>query len=133
MSVVVEPVLGRQHRRTQRRVQRVPAPATGERRAPAHHPRPPARPLGRAMAGPGWNPGLSYNEPLARLWGTDWAYGLKLESRATSDLHFSAVGSWIQDWEADKYDPDHTGTPSALRGANHAVSLATRFRGINGT
>jgi hypothetical protein len=89
--------------------------------------------LPKLWAGPGWNTGLRGNEPLAALWGTDWAYALKLDSAPTSDLRFRAIGTLTQDWEADRYDPDITGTPSIARGADHAVNLVTRFRGVNAT
>jgi hypothetical protein len=88
--------------------------------------------LPKLWAGPGWNTGLSYNEPLASLWGTDWAYALKLES-AFKDFRFKGIGTLTQDWEADKYDADRTGTPSIARGADNAVNLLTRFRGVNAT
>lgn len=89
--------------------------------------------LPKLWAGPGWNTGLKENEPLASLWGTDWAYAFKLESQTTNDLRLRAVGSVTQDWEADRYDADRTGTPSVDRGADHAVNLVTRFRGANAT
>lgn len=89
--------------------------------------------LPKLWAGPGWNTGLSYNEPLASLWGTDWAYALKIDSTPFADLKLRAIGTVVQDWEADRYDPDRTGTPSAARGADHGVNLVTRFRGINAT
>jgi hypothetical protein len=87
----------------------------------------------KLWAGPGWNTGLKDNEPLASLWGTDWAYALKVDSTPITDLKLRAIGTVVQDWEADRYDPDRTGTPSTTRGADHAVALLTRFRGINGT
>jgi hypothetical protein len=87
----------------------------------------------KLWAGPGWNTGLKDNEPLAALWGTDWAYALKLDSTPLSDLRLRAIGTVVQDWEADRYDPDRTGISSRARGADHAVALSTRFRGINGT
>jgi hypothetical protein len=89
--------------------------------------------LPKLWAGPGWNTGLSSNEPLASLWGTDWAYALKLDSTPHPDFRFRAVGSVVQDWEADKYDPDKTGSPSVQRGADMAVNMVTRFRGVNAT
>ncbi len=89
--------------------------------------------LPKLWAGPGWNTGLRNNEPLAALWGTDWAYALKFTSQPISDLRLRAIGTLTQDWEADKYDPDRTGIASAARGADHAVDLSTRFRGGNVT
>ena len=89
--------------------------------------------LPKLWAGPGWNTGLKDNEPLASLWGTDWAYALKIDSTPFADLKIKAIGTLVQDWEADRYDPDRTGTPSVARSADHAVNLVTRFRGINGT
>jgi hypothetical protein len=89
--------------------------------------------LPKLWAGPGWQTGLKDNDPLASLYGTDWAFAAKLESRATGDLRLRAVGSWVQDWEADRNSPFLTGAPDAARGADHSVRLATRFRGLNGT
>ena len=89
--------------------------------------------LPKLYVGPGWNTGLSYNELLASLWGTDWAYALKVDSTPFADLKLKAIGTVTQDWEADRYDPDRTGVPSSARGADHAVNLVTRFRGINAT
>jgi hypothetical protein len=39
----------------------------------------------------------------------------------------------VQDWEADRNSPFLTGAPDAARGADHSVSLANRFRGLNAT
>jgi hypothetical protein len=89
--------------------------------------------LPKLWAGPGWNTGLKDNEPLAALWGTDWAYAVKLDSTPFADLRLKAIGTLTQDWEADRYDPDRTGAQSVARGADHAVNLVTRFRGINAT
>jgi hypothetical protein len=89
--------------------------------------------LPKLWAGPGWNTGLKDSEPKAYLYGTDWAFAAKLESRTTEELRLRFVGSWIQDWEADRYSPSLTGDPSADRGADHSVALATRFRGFNAT
>ena len=89
--------------------------------------------LPKLWAGPGWNTGLRNNEPLAYLYGTDWAFAAKLESRAISDLKLRLIGTMLRDWEADRYSPFLTGAPDAARGADHSVSLATRFRGLNAT
>ena len=89
--------------------------------------------LPKLWAGPGWNTGLSYNEPLAYLYGTDWGFAAKLESRPIEDLRVRAIGNWLQDWEADRYSPFLTGPPNAARNADHSVALATRFRGLNAT
>src|SRR5262249_48149963 len=85
--------------------------------------------LPKLWAGPGWNTGIAFNDPLAGLYGTDWAFAAKAESQASEDLHWRLIGSWIQDWEADRYSPSLTGAA----GADHSVSLATRFRGLNAT
>jgi hypothetical protein len=87
----------------------------------------------KLWAGPGWQTGLSYNDPLAGLWGTDWAFALKLESRIGDDLRLRLIGALLNDWEADRYSPMLTGPPSAERGADHSVAWDTRFRGANGT
>jgi hypothetical protein len=89
--------------------------------------------LPKLWAGPGWQTGLSYNDPKAYLYGTDWAFAVKLESRPTDDWRFKLIGTLIQDWEADKYSPMLTGPASAARDANHSVQLSSRFRGINAT
>lgn len=89
--------------------------------------------LPKLWAGPGWNTGLRNNEPLAGLYGTDWAFAGKLESRAVSDLKLRLIGTMLRDWEADRYSPSLTGPPDAARGADHSVGLATRFRGLNAT
>ena len=89
--------------------------------------------LPKLWAGPGWQTGLSANDSLASLYGTDWAFAAKLQSRPTDSLQLRLIGSWAQDWEADRNDPMLTGTPSASRNADHNVGLVTRFRGINAT
>ncbi len=67
--------------------------------------------LPKLWAGPGWNTGLSGNEPKAFLYGTDWAFAAKLESRVTDAIRVRFVGNLLQDWEADRYDPMLTGAP----------------------
>lgn len=89
--------------------------------------------LPKLWAGPGWQTGVSGNDPKAALYGTDWAFAAKLEARPTEDLRFKVIGSLLQDWEADRYSPMLTGDASAARGADHSVALASRFRGINAT
>jgi hypothetical protein len=89
--------------------------------------------LPKLWAGPGWQTGLSYNDPKAYLYGTDWAFAAKLESKVSDDVRLRLIGSLIQDWEADKYSPMLTGAADAARGADHNVSLASRFRGVNTT
>jgi len=89
--------------------------------------------LPKLWAGPGWQTGLKDSDPLAALWGTDWAFAAKLGSRPTRDLRFTLIGALIKDWEADRYSPMLTGPPNADRGANHSVGLVTRFTGANAT
>jgi hypothetical protein len=89
--------------------------------------------LPKLWAGPGWNTGLKDNESKASLYGTDWAFAAKLESRVSPELRLRLIGSWLQDWEADRYDPTLTGPADASRGADHNVAWSTRFRGVNGT
>ncbi len=89
--------------------------------------------LPKLWAGPGWQTGLKDSDPLAYLYGTDWAFAGKLESRPIDDLRLKGILTWAQDWEADRYSPMLTGPPDASRGADHSVGLSTRFRGINGT
>jgi hypothetical protein len=89
--------------------------------------------LPKLWAGPGWQTGLSYNDPKAYLYGTDWGFAGKLESRVTEDVRVKLIGTLVQDWEADRYDPMLTGAASAARQADHNVALATRFQGINAT
>lgn len=89
--------------------------------------------LPKLWAGPGWQTGLKDNDSLARLYGTDWAFAAKLESRPFDDLRLRAIGAYLKDWEADRFSPMLTGAPDAARGADHSVKLATRFRGENAT
>jgi opacity protein-like surface antigen len=89
--------------------------------------------LPKLWAGPGWQTGLRDNDPLASVYGTDWAFAAKVESRPIEDLRAKLVGSWLQDWEADKNSPFLTGRPDAARDADHSVALSTRFRGLNAT
>jgi len=89
--------------------------------------------LPKLWAGPGWQTGLKDNDTLAKLFGTDWGFAAKFESRPIDDLRLKLIGTYLKDWEADRYSPMLTGAPDAARGADHSVSLATRFRGINGT
>ena len=87
----------------------------------------------KLWAGPGWQTGIKDNDPKASLYGTDWAFAAKLDSQTTSELRTRLIATWLQDWEADKYSPFLTGTPSAARNADHGVALDTRFRGVNVT
>jgi len=87
----------------------------------------------KLWAGPGWKTGLKDNDPLAGLYGTDWAFAAKIESRPFADLRLKLIGAYLKDWEADKYSPMLTGPPDAARGADHSVALSTRFRGVNAT
>ncbi len=94
--------------------------------------------LPKLWAGPGWNTGIpgdsgAGGDALAGLYATDWAFAAKLESRLSDQLRLRAIGTWVQDWEADKYSPFLTGAPDAARGADHSVALSTRFRGVNAT
>ena len=89
--------------------------------------------LPKLWAGPGWQTGLKDSDPLAYLWGTDWAFALKLGSQPIPDLRLTLIGALIKDWEADKYSPMLTGPPNAARGADHSVALVPRFTGANAT
>ncbi len=96
--------------------------------------------LPKLWAGPGWQTGLKDNDPLASLYGTDWAFAAKLDSRPSDALKLRLIGTMTQDWEADRNSPFLTGTPDASRCNNpnvgcpdHSVGLASRFRGINAT
>jgi opacity protein-like surface antigen len=89
--------------------------------------------LPKLWAGPGWQTGLSYNDTKASLYGTDWAFAAKLESKPSEALQLRLIGSWAQDWEADRNSPSKTGSYDAARDADHSVGWVTRFRGINGT
>jgi hypothetical protein len=89
--------------------------------------------LPKLYVGPGWNTGIAGNDPLARLYGTDWAFAAKLDSQVIDDLRARVIGTWVQDWEPDRYSPFLTGAPSASRDADHSVAMVTRFRGVNGT
>lgn len=94
----------------------------------------------KLWAGPGWNTGLKDNEPLAYLYGTDWAFAAKAESRPSDALRLKLIGTLVQDWEADRNSPFLTGAPDAARCnvpgvgcPDHSVGLASRFRGVNAT
>jgi hypothetical protein len=89
--------------------------------------------LPKLWAGPGWNTGLDENEPLASLYGTDWAFAAKVENQPMDDLRTRLVGVWAQDWEADRFDPFLTGSPDGDRDADHNTALESRFRGMNAT
>jgi hypothetical protein len=89
--------------------------------------------LPKLWAGPGWNTGLKDNESLASLYGTDWAFAAKVESRVSEGVRVRVIGNWLQDWEADRYSPTLTGSADENRGADHSVAWTTRFRGLNGT
>ena len=89
--------------------------------------------LPKLWAGPGWQTGLKNSDPLAYLWGTDWAFAAKLGSRPFRDLRLTLIGALIKDWEADRYSPMLTGLPDAARGADMSIGLVTRFTGMNGT
>ena len=65
--------------------------------------------LPKLFVGPRWTTGLRNAEPLAGFWGADWGYALKLETDPIEDLSIRVIGSYIQDWEADRFDPDQTG------------------------
>ncbi|MEM7678699.1 MAG: hypothetical protein AAF449_22185, partial [Myxococcota bacterium] len=87
--------------------------------------------LPKLFVGPRWTTGLRNAEPLAGFWGADWGYALKLEADPIDDLSVRAIGSYIQDWEADRFDPDVTGPSDASRGTDRATEWAERFRAIN--
>lgn len=94
--------------------------------------------LPKLWAGPGWQTGIpgengAGGDVRAKLYGTDWGWAAKLEGRVGDDVRVRAIGSWLQDWEPDRFSPMLTGDPSADRGADHSVALATRFRGLNAT
>lgn len=89
--------------------------------------------LPKLYVGPRWNTGLKDADPLAGFWGSDWAYALKLQSNPLDGLRVALVTSYIHDWEADRWDPDKTGQADRDRGADHAIDLQPRFRGLNAT
>lgn len=89
--------------------------------------------LPKLFIGPRWNTGLRDSDPLAGFWGADWAYALKVGSRPIDDLQLNAIGMYIQDWEADRYDPDKSALGAADPASDHAVALDTRFRAVNAT
>jgi len=89
--------------------------------------------LPKLWGGPGWQTGIAFNDPLARVYSTDWAFAAKLESRPMDALRLKLIGAWLQDWEPDRYSPFLTGAPSADRGADHSVAWVSRFHGLNVT
>lgn len=89
--------------------------------------------LPKLYIGPRWNTGLKHSDPLAGFWGSDWGYAAKLGYAPISDLNLSLIGAYLQDLEADRFDPDLTGEPSTDRGADHAINRDDRFRAVNST
>ena len=89
--------------------------------------------LPKLWAGPGWQTGLSGNDPLAGLYGTDWAFAAKLESRPSERPALQADRQPAPGLGGRQVQPMLTGDARAARGADHSVALATRFRGINAT
>ena len=89
--------------------------------------------LPKLYIGPRWNTGLKHSDPLAGFWGSDWGYAAKLGYTPHSDLTLSLIGAYIQDLEADRFDPDLTGEPDAERDADHAIQRSDRFRAVNST
>jgi hypothetical protein len=89
--------------------------------------------LPKLYVGPRWNTGLRDADPLAGFWGQDWAYAAKLGITPFDDLSVNVIGTYVHDWEADRNDPDKTGSTDAARGADHAVNFEPRFRGLNST
>jgi len=89
--------------------------------------------LPKLWAGPGWQTGISGNDEKAAMYGSDWAFAAKLDSRVSDAFRWKVIGTVLQDWEADKYSPFLTGAPDAARGADHSVAWSTRFRGVNAT
>ncbi len=89
--------------------------------------------LPKLYIGPRWNTGLTDADPLAGFWGADWAYAAKLGYSPIDDLALTLISAYVNDVEADKFDPDVTGTPDADRGADHAINWDDRFRALNTT
>ncbi len=89
--------------------------------------------LPKLFVGPRWNSGLASNDPLAGYWGGDWAYAVKLTSDPIDDLNLTLIGSYIHDWEADRYDPDIAEFRLDNQGTDRATDLVPRFQGANAT
>lgn len=86
----------------------------------------------KLFVGPRWNTGLRNSDPLAGFWGAEWAPALKLQWEP-EDLQLTAIGSYIRDVEADRYDPDARGLSDRYEGADHAVDWEPRFEAVNAT
>ncbi len=89
--------------------------------------------LPKLFVGPRWTTGLKNADPLAGFWGADWAYAAKLEADPIEGLNVRWIGSFINDWEADRNDPDLTGASDASRGTDRAIDLDPRFQAFNST
>lgn len=87
----------------------------------------------KLYVGPRWNTGLKHSDPLAGFWGADWAYAAKVGYTVSDDLSLTLIGAYLNDVEADRFDPDLTGAPSSERGADHAINWDDRFRAVNST
>ncbi len=86
--------------------------------------------LPKLFVGPLWTTGLVDADPLAGFWGADWGYTLKLEADPTDDLSLRVIGTYIQDWEGDRDDPDNTGPSDVTRGTDRAVDWRSRFQAV---
>jgi hypothetical protein len=89
--------------------------------------------LPKLFVGPRWTTGLQHSDPLSGFWGADWAYAAKLEAEPHNDFSVRLIGALINDWEADRFDPDITGASDAGRDTDRAISWDTRFRAVNAT
>ncbi len=85
---------------------------------------------GPARAG---RPASKDNDPLAYLWGTDWAFALKLESRRLRRPPAHAIGTLDPGLGGRPVQPRCAPAPPGDARRRHAVGLVTRFRGVNGT
>ncbi len=89
--------------------------------------------LPKLFVGPRWNTGLRNADPLAGFWGAEWAYAMRLEARPIDDLTITAIGNYINDVEANRFDPDARGLGDRLDGADRAVDWVSRFQSVNAT
>lgn len=85
----------------------------------------------KLFVGPRWTSGLADADPLAGFWGADWTYAVKLEADPTDDLQVEFIASYVNDYEADRNDPDLTGASDADRDTDRAIDWEHRFQALN--
>ena len=98
----------------------------------------------KLWVGPNWSTGLGDPNLAQAFWSRDWAYAGSMRWQANERTALRLVGSFTQDLEVDRADPDALGStnPSckdklgqAIPGCtlDHAVDLLNRYVSFNGT